>query len=135
EALHSNHWYMNYGCAIPNANCGGTAIQVRERKYYAHMSFSGAHNAEAVKNACLVLGQGRRPNKAEQQPIDSSAGFVYNPVARKKDIAAIAKDANRAVVSILMSDKGGHPVALGSGFLISKDGRVVTNYHVIRSGT
>jgi S1-C subfamily serine protease len=53
----------------------------------------------------------------------------------QKDIAAIAKDANGAVVSILMSDKEGHPVALGSGFLVSKDGRVVTNYHVIKSGT
>jgi hypothetical protein len=33
-----------------------------------------------------------------------------------------------------MSDKNGHPIAQGSGFLISKDGRVVTNYHVIRNG-
>jgi hypothetical protein len=34
-----------------------------------------------------------------------------------------------------MSDKDGHPIAQGSGFLISKDGRVVTNYHVIKSGS
>ncbi|PYV75687.1 MAG: hypothetical protein DMG96_16400 [Acidobacteria bacterium] len=53
----------------------------------------------------------------------------------RKNAAAIAKEANGAVVSILMSDKEGHPVAQGSGFLISKDGRVVTNYHVIKSGS
>jgi len=53
----------------------------------------------------------------------------------RKDAAAIAKETNGAVVSIVMSDKEGHPVAQGSGFLISKDGRVVTNYHVIKSGS
>ena len=53
---------------------------------------------------------------------------------RHKNAAAIAKVANGAVVSIVMSDKEGHPIAQGSGFLISKDGRVVTNYHVIKSG-
>jgi len=34
-----------------------------------------------------------------------------------------------------MSDKEGHFVALGSGFLISKDGWIITNYHVIKRGT
>src|SRR5271157_2454814 len=38
------------------------------------------------------------------------------------------------VVSIVVSDKNGHPLAQGSGFLISKDGQVVTDYHVIRNG-
>src|SRR5207245_4866814 len=40
-----------------------------------------------------------------------------------------------AVVAIVMSDKEGHPVAQGSGFLINRDGWVVTNYHVIKSGS
>jgi S1-C subfamily serine protease len=61
--------------------------------------------------------------------------FAQQSTLHKKDIATIAKEANGAVVSIVMSDKEGHPVAQGSGFLISKDGQVVTNYHVIKSGT
>jgi len=48
-------------------------------------------------------------------------------------IPAIAKDAHGAVVSIIMS-KDGSPIAQGSGFLISKDGLILTNYHVIESG-
>jgi hypothetical protein len=54
---------------------------------------------------------------------------------RHLDISAIAREANGSVVSIVMSDKKGHPIAQGSGFLISKDGRIVTNYHVIKSGS
>ena len=51
------------------------------------------------------------------------------------DIPAISREANGSIVSIIMSDKDRHPIAQGSGFLISKDGQVVTNYHVIRNGT
>jgi trypsin-like peptidase len=51
-----------------------------------------------------------------------------------KDIPAIAKAANGAIVSIVMSDKDGHVIAQGSGFLISSDGVILTNYHVIAEG-
>jgi S1-C subfamily serine protease len=50
-------------------------------------------------------------------------------------IPAIAKAAKGAVVSIVMSDKDGKPIAQGSGFAISEDGLIVTNYHVIAEGT
>src|SRR5271157_142155 len=52
----------------------------------------------------------------------------------RKDIPTIAKAANGAIVSIVMS-KDGQPLAQGSGFLVSKDGLVVTNYHVIAQGS
>jgi len=53
---------------------------------------------------------------------------------RHLDIPAISREANGSIVSIVMSDKDGHPIAQGSGFVISKDGQVVTNYHVIKNG-
>ena len=53
---------------------------------------------------------------------------------RLLDIPAISRQANGSIVSIVMSDKDGHPLAQGSGFLVSKNGHVVTNYHVIKNG-
>src|ERR1035438_5600276 len=64
---------------------------------------------------------------AQNAPNASKAGRL--------DIPAISRKANGAVVSIIMSDRKGYPIAQGSGFLISKDGQVVTNYHVIRNGS
>jgi hypothetical protein len=56
-------------------------------------------------------------------------------VKQRKDIPTIAKAANGAIVSIVMSDKDGKPLAQGTGFLVSKDGLILTNYHVIAEGS
>jgi hypothetical protein len=60
---------------------------------------------------------------------------VAQSTTKRLDIPTIAQTAKGSVVTIIMSDKDGHPLAQGSGFFISKDGRVVTNYHVIKSGS
>ncbi len=51
----------------------------------------------------------------------------------RKDIPAIAKSANGAIVTIVMADND-KPIARGTGFLVSQDGVIVTNYHVIANG-
>ena len=50
-----------------------------------------------------------------------------------QSIPAIAKAANGAIVTIItaVNDK---PIAQGTGFLVSADGVIVTNYHVIETG-
>ena len=51
----------------------------------------------------------------------------------RKDIPAIAKAANGAILTIITAanDK---PIAQGTGFLVSADGVIMTNYHVIATG-
>jgi hypothetical protein len=70
--------------------------------------------------------------KSKAVDIDLSAGLVPKSPARK-DIPAIAKASNGAIVTIVMA-AGEKPIARGTGFVVSADGVIVTNYHVIKEG-
>jgi S1-C subfamily serine protease len=77
-----------------------------------------------------TCGQSTHP---DQGAVPSSAAIPVKGL--RKDIPAISKAANGAIVSIVMSDKDHKPLAQGSGFVVSQDGIIVTNYHVIAQGT
>jgi hypothetical protein len=52
--------------------------------------------------------------------------------ATDQTIPVIARDAGKAIVLVVASNCSGDQVTQGSGFVISSDGRVATNFHVIR---
>jgi len=52
--------------------------------------------------------------------------------AGQQTVADVVKRSSDAVVLIVTSDSTGQETALGSGFLISTDGKIVTNFHVIK---
>jgi len=47
------------------------------------------------------------------------------------DLKALAKKARPAVMLLVVSDANGKEIATGTGFLVSSDGKLITNFHVI----
>jgi S1-C subfamily serine protease len=107
-----------------------------EAEFY---SSYGKDFKEAFKLAVKMCGG--KPSvftKSSIADLDSEASPVAGGVGTqsalpRKDIPAIAKAANGAIVTIITAanDK---PIAQGTGFLVSADGVIVTNYHVIETG-
>jgi V8-like Glu-specific endopeptidase len=50
----------------------------------------------------------------------------------QQNVADVVKKSSDAVVLIVISNSAGEETTLGSGFLISADGEIVTNHHVIK---
>jgi len=51
------------------------------------------------------------------------------------DLKALAKKARPAVMLLVVSDANGKEIATGTGFLVSSDGKLITNHHVIEGAT
>src|ERR1041385_6703895 len=49
------------------------------------------------------------------------------------DLKALAKKARPAVLLLVVSDTTGKAIATGTGFLVSSDGKLITNHHVIEN--
>ncbi|MGD0649985.1 MAG: tetratricopeptide repeat protein [Verrucomicrobiia bacterium] len=49
------------------------------------------------------------------------------------DLKALAKKARPAVLLLVVSDATGKEIATGTGFLVSSDGKLITNHHVIEN--
>jgi len=68
--------------------------------------------------------------KAELPPEDPLKGGLQT---KAMDPAELFRAASPAVVRVEVYDRDFHPSGQGSGFLVSDDGLVVTNYHVIEN--
>jgi len=60
---------------------------------------------------------------AETETIDGASDAI--------NLKALAKKARPAVMLLVVSDANGKEIATGTGFLVSSDGKLITNFHVI----
>jgi len=86
----------------------------------------------------LVIGALRQDSGNNATPVKETASAAETPApvraekpSRPFDTARIFEDASRAVVRISVFDVFGRKTATGSGFFISEDGLLVTNFHVV----
>jgi S1-C subfamily serine protease len=98
------------------------------------MSFHRALGLAACGLAFLVsVACTQKP--AATPPEQPTRSAVPSPPQQAKDVSAIAREGLKSVVSIAVFDAAGTPLKDGSGFIISRDGKLVTNYHVIEGAS
>ncbi|HUS93396.1 MAG TPA: trypsin-like peptidase domain-containing protein [Phycisphaerae bacterium] len=107
-----------------------------------------------VVGAGLVIARkyGRRREEPARRPVSSApvlkgrwevkTAFESQQALRRthQPVAAMRPDevfavVSPAVVRVIVRNADGQQIGQGSGFVVSKDGWVVTNYHVIRAGS
>lgn len=71
---------------------------------------------------CLLSSLAIKPFLGQSRPAQSGGQLTVTEIVRQT---------SAAVVQIVVSDESGKEFALGSGFIVSADGKIVTNFHVI----
>ena len=85
-----------------------------------------------------MIALGKVFQRASSWPLSLAAAllfFIAGRDALATDIPAIVKAAKPAVVELFCYDQDGELVKSGTGFFISADGVLLTNYHLLEGGT
>ncbi|MGA7916872.1 MAG: trypsin-like peptidase domain-containing protein [Candidatus Acidiferrales bacterium] len=108
-----------------------TFDSVGDNDYVVRFATAFKHAVEACGGKpSLYADSDRRVDRG----LPTSGDVARQSSPSRKDIPSIAKAASGAIASVVMSDKDGNAIAQGTGFFVSKDGLIVTNYHVIAEG-
>ena len=93
----------------------------------------GPSGSNLAPDEILVNGKACREINAKDQPPNSLVrpAVKANIQARPGPIAELVRSSVNSVVQIVWTDENSGSVTFGSGFVVSPDGKIVTNHHVI----
>jgi S1-C subfamily serine protease len=83
----------------------------------------------AILSICFSASLSPGQSVTQQSKAEST---LQQTGQHQQDVADVVKQSSDAVVLITISNSAGQETALGSGFLVSADGEIVTNHHVIK---
>jgi Trypsin-like peptidase domain/Tetratricopeptide repeat len=112
-------------CGAPYRDNPVHAEHTRATDGAAHAPRAGWWRIAALAASCLVLGA-----LAARFALGHYAPLVAPP-APAPALPALVKQVRPAVVTIEVYDAHGRDLGFGSGFFIARDGRVITNHHVL----
>ncbi len=112
------------------------AVFVFSKVYYREQYDRLKDNA-FLEDIAELVSKPKRTVYLKKYPVDSLKSLRLSGIAKKDikhlSIADITSRSTEAIAAIKTKDKRGTVIGMGSGFVISPDGIIATNFHVLES--
>jgi S1-C subfamily serine protease len=90
-----------------------------------------------LEDIAELISKPKRTVSLKKYPVEALKDMKLAGIAKKDarllSISDIASRSSEAIVSIKTKDQQGNVIGMGSGFVISADGVIATNFHVLES--
>lgn len=105
--------------------------------FYQQLNKDASPNISSVEKVIKIINTAKKKVYLPKYSLASLSDIKLNkPSQKRREKMAISEINTRyspGVVSIKTQDKYGKDIGLGSGFVITKNGFIATNYHVVES--
>jgi len=111
-----------------------------EQEYYAKDVYKNGFSLELLKEVKdgkkVQIPTSNPPIIPQEKPVGSSPSFINVPQDKLiESLPSLIKRIKPSTVIIFAYDNKGEFLQLGSGFFVSQNGDVITNYHVIQGAS